>query len=553
MAYNGLLLYKALGELGKFRGYSLRQIYQSGKNNFYFRFQGGTFQISVNPRYPFAFMRKGNDREPSTDSPFLKILRGKLNGAILAGINQPALDRVFELRFHKRTPFGELEDYRLFVELIGPASNIVLTDGELKILSLHKKRITEKRTLLAGSRYTFPEKEGIDILNINWEEFLKYLEKRNFISSEIKVLGFDRRSLEALFSSLAIGNNQRISLDEAKMLYEGLKAVRKSIENTRVYYMNAEEKPWISAFYLPGAKEMELSTAIDELIEAKRKKEEFKAVKNTIQRHLNKEIKRLQKLIDKLTEEISSLADYEKYRKIGQLLTANLYRLKEKKESIWIEDWESGEKIQIKLDPRLTPSENAKMFFRYYNRSKRKVLAVENRLKKLKSLFEYYLDLRELFEIASSSEDLEALKGELEEIGILKKKHAKRRKIHASSGPKSFTFRGFRYLVGRNNIQNDQIRREAAADDLWFHARNIPGAHVILKAGGKRPGDEEIKFGAFLAATHSKGKLSGKVEVDYTNVKNVWKPKGAHPGMVLYKNYQTLVIDSGEGDFHAES
>lgn len=146
MTFNGLLLYKALKELKKFKGYSLRQIYQSGKNNFYLRFQWGTFQISVNPRYPFAFLRKGNDREPSTVSPLLKILRGKLNGATLVGVNQPALDRVFELRFQRRNPFGEVERHHLFVELIGPASNIVLTDDELKVIGLLKKGLRKKDT-----------------------------------------------------------------------------------------------------------------------------------------------------------------------------------------------------------------------------------------------------------------------------------------------------------------------------------------------------------------------------------------------------------------------
>jgi len=556
MTFNGLLLYKALKELKKFKGYSLRQIYQSGKNNFYLRFQWGTFQISVNPRYPFAFLRKGNDREPSTVSPLLKILRGKLNGATLVGVNQPALDRVFELRFQRRTPFGEVERHHLFVELIGPASNIVLTDDELKVIGLLKKRVTEKRTLLAGSHYSFPERDGLDILKMDWQDFLKFIEEREFQTREIRVLGFDRKSLDNLFSLMSLRRDQVLSRDEAKRLFKGLKAIGESLENTDVYFVSGEEKPWISAFYIPGARKMELSAAIDALIESERKKEEFKALRDAILRHLNKEVKKLQKLIDKLTGEIAALSDYEKYRKMGQLLTANLYKLKEKRELLWLEDWESGEKIQIKLDPQLTPSENARMFFKYYNRSKRKVIAVNKRLKKLQPLLAYYLDLQEMFKIADSYEDLEALRSELEEIGILKRKTVKKqkkKKDNAAIGPKSFTFRGYKYLVGRNHIQNDEIRRRAAADDLWFHARNIPGAHVILKTAGKRPGDVEIKYGAYLAAIHSKGKLSGKVEVDYTKVKNVWKPRGAHPGMVLYRDYRTLIIDSSEEDFNAES
>lgn len=129
-----------------------------------------------------------------------------------------------------------------------------------------------KRTLLAGSHYSFPERDGLDILKMDWQDFLKFIEEREFQTREIRVLGFDRKSLDNLFSLMSLRRDQVLSRDEAKRLFKGLKAIGESLENTDVYFVSGEEKPWISAFYIPGARKMELSAAIDALIESERKK-----------------------------------------------------------------------------------------------------------------------------------------------------------------------------------------------------------------------------------------------------------------------------------------
>ncbi|AKI96990.1 Rqc2 family fibronectin-binding protein [Kosmotoga pacifica] len=553
MTFNGLLLHKVLKMLEKLCGLSLRQVYQSGKSSYYFKFSKGTMQISVDPVYPFVLFRHGHDRELGSESAFLKVLRMKLNGAVLVEVTQQGLDRVLDLSFHRKTPFGEIEIYHLFVELMGPGSNLILTDEKSKIIALLKKRITEKRTLLSGSRYEPPERSGLNIVGMDWRLYTEYLETIGYQIKKIRIQGFDGKSLNNFLQLLSIAGDGVLTVEETRRLFNALKELERTLSTPNIYLVNTYGKPWLSAFFVPGSQQLEITEAIDNLIENERKSMEFESERHRILKYLKKENIKIQRLLNKLNIEMRELSDYDRYRKMGELLIANLYRLKDKREVVNLKDWESGEEIRIKLDPRLSFSENARVFFKYYNRSKRKVQAVRKRIEKLEELLSYYEGLQEMFEMAQTREDLKALEIELHEAGILKKKKTTKRKTATKSGPKTFVFSGFTYIVGRSNIQNDEIRKQAAGEDLWFHARNIPGAHVILKTAGKKPGDREIRYGAYLAVLHSRGRMSGKADVDYTEVRNVWKPKGAHPGMVLYRNFRTVIVDLSEGDFDAES
>ncbi|MFW6172672.1 MAG: NFACT RNA binding domain-containing protein, partial [Elusimicrobiota bacterium] len=237
------------------------------------------------------------------------------------------------------------------------------------------------------------------------------------------------------------------------------------------------------------------------------------------------------------------IKDFEHYKKMGEIVTSNLYRLTKKTDRVEVYDWYENKNRTISLDPTKTPAENAQIFFKYYEKAQRKSKHLKKRMRHINRQIEYLSDLLDTVKLCESKDELDSIKEELENIGLLKRKTKTKAKKEKKSGPKVFENHGFKYLVGRNNIQNDQITRDATEDDIWFHARNIPGTHVILKRAGRKPTKAALEYGAYLAAANSRGRYDQKVEVDYTLVKYIRKPKGLPPGKVLYDNFKTIVVD----------
>jgi predicted ribosome quality control (RQC) complex YloA/Tae2 family protein len=321
--------------------------------------------------------------------------------------------------------------------------------------------------------------------------------------------------------------------------------VIKELDEPYVYYIPTENENYIDIFPAQknNVKKIGASEAVLRFAEAKRRKREFDDVLNRYKSLIHKEYNKLDKLLSKLRNEYETVKDYEDYKKVGELLTSNLYRLSKKTEQVEVFDWYNNKNRKINLDPTKTPAENAQLFFKYYEKAKRKSKHLKKRISHINKQLEYFEDLLETVKFCESRDELDSIKDELEKIGLLKKKKRIKSKVEPVSGPKVYRKHGFKYLVGRNNIQNDEITRNAAKDDIWFHARNIPGAHVILKRAGKKPSKVALDYGAYLAASNSRGRYDNKVEIDYTLVKYVRKPKGFPPGKVLYDNFKTIAID----------
>jgi predicted ribosome quality control (RQC) complex YloA/Tae2 family protein len=204
-------------------------------------------------------------------------------------------------------------------------------------------------------------------------------------------------------------------------------------------------------------------------------------------------------------------------------------------------DWENDENIEVPLDSNKEPLENANYYFKKYNKMKNKLKGLLERKKVLEDELDYLYQIWYTIEDAESEEEIEEIKFEMQNMGLIKDKKGRSKKV-IKSEPRKVEHNGFVIYIGKNNKQNDELVRKANDEDLWFHVHEMPGSHVVLKNNGKDIDEEVIRFAAELAAGYSKGKNSGKVPVDYTKVKYVRKTKGLKPGLVLYSNYKTIYV-----------
>jgi len=551
MIFDGLVLKRVVNGLQTMVGQQLRQVYQTGKSEFFFKFSRSGLNVSLDPSTPYISSSDRDENSASLETPFSIYLRRHLNGLFLESITQEKMDRIVRLVLEGGNAFGERESYQLVIELMGPGSNMIVLDGDRTITHAFREMITEKRTLARGAGYVPPEPRGKDLSSLSDGEI-----RSSMLGSSEKLpkaiwstlSGISKRTSENITGYLGLEEVAPAGLEDERLdeLCAFLGKIASDFDSSILYTCLNEGEMEISPIPLDfkgDCKVMSASMAINEALVHFGVDKEIDRRRRSIIGKLLKAIARQEKLIEKLERELREVSDYDRYRYHGELLVANLYRLKERTSSIELEDWESGERIRIDLDDRLTPSENAQLFFKYYDKSRRKEIQVTRRLKELNDEREYLEQLEEMVRLSENLVELDSFKDELRQAGIIRENVEKKRKKTPPSGPRIFERYGFKYLVGKNNTQNDEITKAASKEDFWFHARGIPGAHVILKKAGKDVPEKAIRFGAALAGRYSKGRFSGKVEVSYTPAGNIIKPKGAKPGMVIYRKAKTILVD----------
>jgi predicted ribosome quality control (RQC) complex YloA/Tae2 family protein len=265
-----------------------------------------------------------------------------------------------------------------------------------------------------------------------------------------------------------------------------------------------------------------------------------------LRKFIQQSLDKLYKKLQKLGEDLSDAEKSEDYRIYGELLTANLHFIKKGATEAEVVNYydEEGNTVLIPLDSHLSPSQNAQRYFKRYGKSKTAVKKIHIQLQEAQNEIEYFENIIVFIENATEIQDLDDVRSELIDEGYLKKRKEKTQKNNGRSKPLSFiSSEGFEILVGKNNKQNDELTLKIASKkDLWFHTKDIPGSHVIVINKNLEIPQKTILEAATLAALHSKGKLSQNVPVDYTEVKNVKKPNGAKPGMVIYESHRTVYV-----------
>jgi len=286
---------------------------------------------------------------------------------------------------------------------------------------------------------------------------------------------------------------------------------------------------------------------LDEFYETRERAERTKQRGEDLLRSVKSARDRTARKLENQRVELASTKDRERLRQLGDILTTNLHLLEKGRSTVKLQDYYDPEtrKVEISIDPLLTPQQNAARYYRQYNKAKSAEAALTAQIEKGEADLAYLDSVLESLALAEGERDLQEIRQELSEGGYLKKQKGKGRERRVAGKPMEFrTDGGLRVSVGKNNTQNDQLTTKKAGKwDWWFHTQKIHGAHVILWTAGGEPDEVSVAQAAALAAWFSQGREAGKVPVDYTQARYVKKPAGARPGMVVYTTYQTMMAE----------
>lgn len=522
------------------------KIHQPQKDELFLaiRSKTGNFKliISVNPSCSRIHLTEEKQENPAQPPMFCMLLRKHLGGGKIVKIEQSGFERIIVFYIESYDELGDLSIKKLIVEIMGKHSNIILTDKEDKIIDSIKRidiSTSSVRQVLPALTYIMPPNDRIDPLTFEGE--MPDLDKRN-----------PEKALCSVFS----GISPQLA---GEILRKGFKDVVNRIKNNEfhpcIYYEKGKPLDFsaLSLIIYPAEVEKKenasISAVIDEFYRKKAHAVLLNRLSSELIRLISNNIDRCEKKLGIFARQIQDAEKREKYRIYGELLTSNLYKVKYGDSEVLVDNYYTGEQVKITLDPTLSPAKNAQKYYTRYNKAKVSEEQALIQQKKTQKELDYLESVADEILRAESPAEIAEIKEELRDTGyIARDLSSKKRKEAGSSKPLQFEIEGYSVFVGRNNRQNDFLTLKTARSvDTWLHTKNIPGSHVIIKKKeGEEIPDSVIVKAASIAAFHSKAKNSSKVPVDYTLVKNVKKPSGAKPGMVIYEHYNTVLVEPSE-------
>jgi predicted ribosome quality control (RQC) complex YloA/Tae2 family protein len=504
-----------------------------------------------------------NPKEP----PMLcMLLRKRLVGARLAAIRQPQLERLLCFDFETINELGDEITLTLVAEIMGRYSNVILVDEKGKIVDALKRvdaSMSSERLVLPGIPYQLPPpQDKLCLLTTDIREIADRVCAQQAGVSLSKALlsvlqGVSPIVCREVQHRTARGADVRVGemtpeLRERLVFFLGRLA--KTINNadgTPFMAVNPQKKPVDFTFFSPEqygtaaivSKKDSFSELLDAFYGERDHIERMHVRSQGILKVLTTVSERLSRKINAQQADLERCAKKEELRMCGDLLNANLYRLKENVPYVDLTNfYEEGQPpVRIKLNPALTPSQNAQRYYKEYRKAKtaEEILAVQ--ILEAKQELAYLDTVFEELSRATGERDLAEIRAELEEQGYIRVQRGAKKQSQTRGAMEFRSTDGFRILVGRNNRENDVLTlKMAKKNDLWFHTKNIPGSHVVLFLEGKKPTQRAIEEAAMLAACFSRGRDSSNVAVDYTEVRHVSKPQGSKPGMVIYVANKTI-------------
>lgn len=492
-----------------------------GKENLYF---------STNPNLPIVYIKDGKDIAPEKPLSFSLSLKRFLISATLVKIEQLNSDRIIVFYFSKLDELGETKEYKLLVELTGKHSNIFILDKENKILDLLKKFSLEEsslRLLLPNAPYEQPiVTEKMNYKDIDEETFEKIVGN---LSMHIE--GFGKFTNEKCTN------------------YEIFKNLANESANPTIYYN--DEKILLGSF-VPFEKfelnqKMVFETCHDMInyyTEKTVSNNFISTLKKELEKALNNRIKKHEKILVNLKKDQSEADKFDRYKELGDILAANLYAIKGSKKSVELYDFYKEQDVIIELNEKLSPQANLDTYYKRYNKGKRGITHAIQREITIAGELEYYNSLKFYLEKAESIEVLKELKDEFIDSNLITKKKDKSKVKKAGINPPSIEIDGFKIYFGRNNKENEYITfKIASGNDLWFHIKDLPGSHVIIKTQEELIPEEIIYEAAKISANNSKVNSNNRVQIDYCPKKFVKKPKGSPIGSVIYSNAKSILVD----------
>lgn len=555
MAFDGGFLHRTVAELNNAVDSHVDKIYQPSKDELVLLLRKKDFSKRL-----LICVRQGSARiqftenkyeNPASPPMFCMLIRKYLSAARLIRVTQPALERIAELTFSYTNEMGDISEIRLIAEFIGNKTNILLVGADGKIIDCLRKSDPEtaERLLLPGAEYEYPaNREKLNPLTDSIDKICTAVCAHSGDQAKALLDTVDGFSplvcREAVYKAEITGSlNSALSNIILDVKSGGIPIMLVKADGSPFDFSYTEISQYSDEF---SKKSFEsYSELLDAFYTARENTERLKhSASDIIKLVTNLHARTERKLAIRL-HDLKKCENREMLRIYGELLKANLYKLENGASFAEVENYYDEMKpIRIPLNPALSPQKNAEKYFKDYKKSytaEHTLVALtkkdEEELKYFDSVLDSITRCESLSEIAEIREEL-SLAGYIKQSGTRKKK--------ASAVPQFKEYKsgeGYKILVGKNNRQNDYLTTALAAkNDLWFHAKNIPGSHVIVMCRGGEVSEETIMNAAALAAANSKAADSSQVPVDYTPVKFVKKPNGAKPGMVIYTTNKTVFV-----------
>lgn len=577
MSLDGIVSKAIVKELNNtILGGRIDKVYQPEKDelllNIYNKGNNYKLIISSNSNNPRIHLTDKSKINPSNPPMFCMLLRKHIAGGIILNIEQFHMDRILFIDISSIDELGLPSEKRLVVEIMGKHSNIVLIEKEdSKIIDSIKRvsrDISRVRQILPGLEYQYPPLQNKkDPLCLNEKDFYTLMDKSKPNTYVYKFFYTNYMGLSPLISKeICYVSNIDIdrpiislSMNEKEILLNTFISMMEKVqkeEYTPVLVYD-QIKPGYKAFHALdlsqfGNYKKEYSNSISNVLDKfyltndtmERLKQKSHSIKKSIETKLERSLNKL----SKQKEELLKSKDREKYKIYGDLISANIYKIKKGAKDVSLENFysENMDTITIPLNPKYSAAENAQRYYKKYSKLKNAHTLLLKEIPKTEEEIEYLENVLNSIDNCTEIIELEEIKDELIKEGYLKpykNNKNKKKKIPKSKPHHYISSDGFHIYVGKNNRQNEYLTlRMANKDDMWLHAQKIPGSHVIIRKSKEFISDTALEEGALLAAYYSKAKYSTNVAVDYTEKKNVKKPKNAKTGMVIYENFNTIIV-----------
>ncbi len=473
---------------------------------------------------------------PAVPNTFIMVMRKYLQGAVIEAIQQVENDRILEISVSNKNEIGDSVAVTLVIEIMGKHSNIILLDkASGKIIEAIKHvgfSQNSYRTILPGSTYVAPPQTGsLNPFTVGDEKLFQILQTEDI----------EPKRLQQIFQGLGRDTATELS---GRLTADKLKTFRAFFASPT--QPSLTEKSFSALLFSDSKTQMSsLSELLDTFYKDKAERDRVNQQASELIRRVENELDKNRKKLGKQEEELLATENAEEFRQKGELLTTFLHQVPNDQDQVELDNYYTGEKIIIALDKALTPNQNAQRYFKRYQKLKEAVKHLTSLIEETRVTI-LYLESVETALAQASLTEIAEIREELIQTGFIRRRQ--REKIQKRQKPEKYLATDGQtiILVGRNNLQNDELTfKIAKKDELWFHAKDIPGSHVVI-TGNLQPSDEVKTDAAELAAYFSKARLSNLVQVDMIEAKKLNKPTGGKPGFVTYTGQKTLRVTPDE-------
>jgi len=505
---------------------------------------------------------------PKAPPMLCMLLRKRLGGARLAAARQPELERVLCLDFDATNELGDQIRLTLVMEIMGRYSNIIFVDENGKMIDALKRvdaEMSSERLVLPCLTYQLPPPQNkLCFLTVSAQEITDKIRQipadmelskalLNTLQGVSPVVCRELEHLTGHGSDITVKTMTEEQFQRLRFFLTRISDTIKNIDGKPFMITDPKQKPMDFSFLnieqyglTAVVKQQEsFSELLDAFYDERDRIDRMRVRSQDLLRILTTTSDRLSRKVNLQRAELVHCAERDEKRICGDLISANMYKLEKGAASAVLENFydEAMPLVKIKLNPALTPSQNAQKYYKEYRKARTAEEMLTVQIQQAQQELSYIDTVFEELSRAATERDLSEIRAELMEQGYIRAPKGKQKQSALMGQMEFISSDGFKILVGRNNRQNDRLTmKQANNNDIWLHTKNIPGSHTIILTEGKKASETAIYEAAMLAAFHSRGKDSSQVPVDYTEVRSVSKPQGAKPGMVIYVNNKTVYV-----------